>query len=228
MRKLDERYLTPGIKTDADNLHIHFRRFIDRLVINASFKPGEAKTTKAILAAMKYFSRSNPANFELWYLPKKYITKEIVWGAPYGNSADIEYVPNEFKTKSLYLHILKKDPTGCIFEYMEKKYWSEKLLVMALKINGMYLGLLPKSIRSYKLSTLAVKNNGLALQFVPNKIKDEKLTVLAIKQNQGAVIYQKNAKSTFAKLVDQKISSLSPEEKIIMKKIMMEALNKSW
>jgi calcineurin-like phosphoesterase family protein len=118
------------------------------------------------------------------YVSKKVMTNEICIEAVRNDGTIIAYspyIPDEFRTKKLYLEAIKQN--GKALKYVPDKYKSESLCRIATEQNGLALEFVPKNILSKELFMLAVEQNGLALEYVPSKNRSKELCNVAVNNN---------------------------------------------
>lgn len=118
------------------------------------------------------------------YVSKKILTNDICIEAVRNNGRIIgysSYIPDEFRTKKLYLEAIKQN--GKALEYVPDKYKSESLCRIATKQNGLALEFVPKNILSKELFMLAVEQNGLSLEYVPSRNRSKELCNVAVNNN---------------------------------------------
>lgn len=104
------------------------------------------------------------------------------------------YIPDEFRTKRLYLEAIKQN--GKALEFVPDKYKSESFCKIAIMQNGLALEFVPKNILSKELFVLAVEQNGLALEYVPSKNRSKKLCNAAVNNNVLALEHVPNRYKT--------------------------------
>lgn len=122
------------------------------------------------------------------YVSKKIMTNDICIEAVRNNGTIIaysSYIPDEFRTKKLYLEAIKQN--GKALKYVSDKYKSESLCRIATEQNGLALEFVPKKILSKELFMLAVDQNGLALEYVPSKNRSKELCNVAVNNNACAL-----------------------------------------
>lgn len=105
----------------------------------------------------------------------------------------LNYVQPEKRTYELYL--LAVQTYGSIIQHIEpnerSKYYTDELLISALKQNGMALEFIDPMKCTNEMYMVALKQNGLALQFIdPLKHTDE-MFKQAVKQNGSALQFMK-------------------------------------
>lgn len=118
------------------------------------------------------------------YVSKKVMTNEICIEAVKNDGSILaysSYIPDEFRTKKLYLEAIKQN--GKALKYVPDKYKSESLCRIATEQNGLALEFVPKNILSKELFMLAVEQNGLALEYVPSKNRSKGLCNVAVDNN---------------------------------------------
>ncbi|MGP4080625.1 DUF4116 domain-containing protein [Pseudalkalibacillus sp. R45] len=118
------------------------------------------------------------------YVSRKIMTDDICIEAVRNKGtiiANSTYIPDEFRTKKLYLEAIKQN--GKALEYVPDKYKSDSFCRIAIMQNGLALEFVPKNILSKELFMLAVEQNGLALEYVPYKNRSKELCNAAFNNN---------------------------------------------
>ncbi|MDV2684001.1 DUF4116 domain-containing protein [Alkalihalophilus lindianensis] len=118
------------------------------------------------------------------YVSRKIMTVDICIEAVRNDGTIIAYstyIPEEFRTKKLYLEAIKQN--GKALEYVPDNYKSESFCRIAIAQNGLALKFVPKNILSKELFMLAVEQNGLALEYVPIKNRSKELCNAAVNNN---------------------------------------------
>jgi len=118
------------------------------------------------------------------YVSRKIMTDDICIEAVRNDGTIIAYstyIPDEFRTKKLYLEAIKQN--GKALEYVPVKYKSESFCRIAIMQNGLALEFVPKNILSKELFMLAVEQNGLGLEYVPSKNRSKELCNAAVNNN---------------------------------------------
>lgn len=131
------------------------------------------------------------------YVSRKIMTVDICIEAVRNDGTIIAYstyIPDEFRTKKLYLEAIKQN--GKALEYVPDKYKSESFCRKAIKQNGLALEFVPKNILSKELFVLAVEQNGLALEYVPSKNRSKGLCNAAVNNNVLALEHVPNRYKT--------------------------------
>ncbi|OUA84528.1 hypothetical protein BK706_25705 [Bacillus thuringiensis serovar leesis] len=131
------------------------------------------------------------------YVSKKIMTDDICIEAVRNNGIIIAYstyIPDEFRTKELYLEAIKQN--GKALKYVPDKYKSEGFCKIAIMQNGLALEFVPKNILSKELFVLAVEQNGLSLEYVPSKNRSKALCDAAVNNNVLALEHVPNRYKT--------------------------------
>lgn len=131
------------------------------------------------------------------YVSRKIMTDDICIEAVRNNGTIIAYstyIPDEFRTKNLYLEAIKQN--GKALEYVPDKYKSEGSCKIAIKQNGLALKFVPENILSKELFVLAVEQNGLSLEYVPSKNRSKELCNAAVNNNVLALEHVPNRYKT--------------------------------
>ena len=131
------------------------------------------------------------------YVSRKIMTDDICIEAVKNDGTIIAYstyIPDEFRTKKLYLEAIKQN--GKALEYVPDKYKSESFCRIAIMQNGLALEFVPKNILSKELFVLAVGQNGLALEYVPSKNRSKELCNAAVNNNVLALEHVPNKYKT--------------------------------
>jgi predicted MPP superfamily phosphohydrolase len=118
------------------------------------------------------------------YVSRKLMTDDICIEAVRNDGTIIAYstyIPDEFRTKKLYLEAIKQN--GKALEYVPDNYKSEIFCRIAVVQNGLALKFVPKNILSKELFMLAVEQNGVALEYVPIKNRSKELCNAAVNNN---------------------------------------------
>lgn len=131
------------------------------------------------------------------HVSRKVLTNDICIEAVRNNGTIIAYstyIPDEFRTKKLYLEAIKQN--GRALEYVPDKYKSESLCKKAIMQNGLALEFVPRNILSKDLFVLAVEQNGLCLAYVPSKNRSKELCNAAVNNNVLALEHVPNRYKT--------------------------------
>ncbi|MFP5111384.1 DUF4116 domain-containing protein [Bacillaceae bacterium C204] len=131
------------------------------------------------------------------YVSRKIMTDDICIEAVRNKGTIIAYstyIPDEFRTKKLYLEAIKQN--GKALEYVPDKYKSESFCRIAIMQNGLALEFVPKNILSKELFVLAVEQNGLGLEYVPSKNRSKELCNDAVNNNVLALEHVPNRYKT--------------------------------
>ncbi|MGN7940960.1 DUF4116 domain-containing protein [Virgibacillus sp. 6R] len=139
--------------------------------------------------------KQNPSAIK--YVSRKVMTPDICMEAVRNDGTIIAYstyIPDEFRTKELYLEAIKQN--GEALKYVPDKYKSESICKIAIMQNGLALEFVPKNILSEELFVLAVEQNGLALEYVPSKNKTKKICNAAVNNNALALEHVLNRYKT--------------------------------
>lgn len=131
------------------------------------------------------------------YVSKKIMTDDICIEAVRNNGTIIAYstyIPDEFRTKELYLEAIKQN--GKALKYVPDKYKSEEFCKIAIMQSGLALEFVPKNILSKELFVLAVEQNGLSLEYVPIKNRSKELCNAAVNNNVLALEHVPNRYKT--------------------------------
>lgn len=131
------------------------------------------------------------------YVSRKIMTDDICIEAVRNDGTIIAYstyIPDEFRTKKLYLEAIKQN--GKALEYVPDKYKSESFCRIAIMQNGLALEFVPKNILSKELFMLAVEQNGLGLEYVPSKNRSKELCNAAVNNNVLALEHVPNRYKT--------------------------------
>lgn len=118
------------------------------------------------------------------YVSRKIITDDICLEAVRSDGTVIAYstfIPDEFRTKKLYLNVIKQN--GIALEHVPDKYKSESVCMTAIIQNGLALEFVPRNILSKELFLAAVEQNGLALEYVPSSRRSKVLCITAVNNN---------------------------------------------
>ncbi|WP_330502416.1 DUF4116 domain-containing protein [Peribacillus frigoritolerans] len=141
------------------------------------------------------------------HVSRKVLTNDICIEAVRNNGTIIAYstyIPDEFRTKKLYLEAIKQN--GRALEYVPDKYKSESLCKKAIMQNGLALEFVPRNILSKDLFVLAVEQNGLCLAYVPSKNRSKELCNAAVNNNVLALEHVPNRYKT-TELCNEAINS---------------------
>ncbi|MFJ7817767.1 DUF4116 domain-containing protein [Bacillus toyonensis] len=131
------------------------------------------------------------------YVSRKIMTDDICIEAVRNNGTIIAYstyIPDEFRTKELYLEAIKQN--GKALKYVPDKYKWEGFCKIAIMQNGLALEFVPKNILSKELFVLAVAQNGLSLEYVPSKNRSKELCNAAVNNNVLALEHVPNRYKT--------------------------------
>jgi hypothetical protein len=133
------------------------------------------------------FTSVKQNGYTLQFVPEEFRNKELYLSATKQNGVALYYVPEELRDKNLCWSAIKQN--GVALYYVPKELKDKEICWEAVKQTGKALGYVPEELRDREICWEAVKQTGEALGYVPEEFRDLKLCLEAVKSNGLALQY---------------------------------------